>query len=317
MAKVSRNSAEGSAKHGLVVAALLCLGLSVGFGSWLLRDDDPWWSSTLSNVSVALLLLVPGEMALRWIRSGFRRVERTADEVRATAKSAQTIAERTERSLDDVRQALMDKQVAEHEAQLDVFRDMVREPSRQTLERALRKATDEGVITRAGVRSPVWETDLHYRYVLREDEPRIEVRLETDDGSVISEHPWGVGTGPEDFYQELVLAVRDAGRDIGVRLNDPTHSVEDLSDMLVEVTRLRAQDLMGFREPLSRIIERVNGWYFTERSVIPADDLHYEVAVTRFNEMDWEEHLRGKGWYGASAALELARKLYGVERRQQ
>ncbi len=205
----------------------------------------------------------------------------------------------------------------EHEAKLDVFRKMVRRPSRQSLERALREATDEGVISRAGVRSPVWETDLHYRYVLNDEEPGLEVRLEKDDGSVISEHPWMAETDPEDFYQELVLAVRGAGRDLGVNLNDPTNSVEDLSDLLLEVTRLRAQDLRGYREPLSRIIERIDGWYFTERSVIPADDLHYEVAVTRVNEMDWQEHLRGKGWYGAGTALELARKLYGVQRQKQ
>jgi hypothetical protein len=64
--------------------------------------------------------------------------------------------------------------------------------------------------------------------------------------------------------------------------------------MLLEVTRLRAQDLRGYREPLSRIIERIDGWYFTERSVIPAEDLHYEVAVTRVNEMDGKNTFEGK-----------------------
>lgn len=308
---------RGAHNHRFVLATLLGLGLSAGFGSWLLRDDSPWWSSTLSNISVALLLLVPGELALRWIRSGFQRVERTTEEARATAQRARKVAERTERSLSDVRQALLDEQLKEHEAKLDVFREMVRRPSRDTLERALREATDEGVISRAGVRSSVWDTDLHYRYVLNDDEPSLEVRLERDDGSVISVHPWMAEAEPEEFFQELVLAVRDAGRDLGVNLNDPTNSVEDLSEMLLEVARLRAQDLRGYREPLSRIIERVDGWYITERSVIPPEDLHYEVKVTRLNEMDWEEHLRAKGWYGAETALALARKLHGIQRQNR
>lgn len=308
----SRSTDENPTKHCFLVAAVAVLGLSAGLGSWLLQDADPWWSSTLGNVAVALLLLVPAELALRRVRSGFKRVDQATEEVRVTAESARSTAERTERTLEDVRKALLDRQVADHEAGLDVFRDIIRHPSRQSLEAALRKSTDEGVITVAGVRSPVWETDLHYRYVLTDDGPGLEVRLEADDGSVLSVHSWDDATRSEDFYQQLVEAVRDAGRELGVMLNDPTQSVQELSDMLVEVSHLRAQELMGYQQYLSRIIERVDGWYFTERFVIPADDLLYGIPVDRLDEMDWEEHLRGKGWYGAGSALDFARKLYGI-----
>jgi hypothetical protein len=56
-----------------------------------------------------------------------------------------------------------------------------------------------------------------------------------------------VGTPSSVCFQSLVQAVRDAGGDLGVGLNDPTESVERLSNMLVDVTRLRAQELMGHR----------------------------------------------------------------------
>lgn len=39
-------------------------GLGAAFGSWLLRESDQWWSSTLANVAVAIFLLVPGEFLL-------------------------------------------------------------------------------------------------------------------------------------------------------------------------------------------------------------------------------------------------------------
>ena len=295
--------------HRWLVSVVAVLGFLVLLGSWLLRDAEQWWSSTLGNVAVAILLLIPGDLALRWVASGFKRVELATENARVTAESAKSAAERTEQSPDDVRKVLLDRQVADHENELNVFRDMIGHPSRASLETALRKATDEGVITGAGVRSPVWETDLHYRYVLSDGGPGLEVRLETDDGSVLSTHPWDQAMRPEHFYQGLVEAVREAGRDLGVLLNDPTQSVQALSDMLVEVSSLRAQELMGYREKLSRIIERVDGWYFTEKYVIPADDLSYGIAVDRLHEMDWEEHLRNKGWYGAELALDFARRI--------
>ncbi len=83
--------------------------------------------------------------------------------------------------------------------------------------------------------------------------------------------------------------------------------------MLVEVTRLRSQELLGYRGHLRKIIERRGGWYFTEENILPAEDLQYRVAVDRLDEMDWEEHLRNKGWYGAPSALEFARALYGLD----
>jgi hypothetical protein len=117
-----------------------------------------------------------------------------------------------------------------------------------------------------------------------------------------------------DFYQRLVLAVRDADEDLGTGLNLPTESVSDVSDMLVTVTRLRAQELMGHRSDLRLIIERIDGWYLTEDAVIPADDLHYRIDVERLDEIDWEQHLVDKGWYSAENMIPFARRLYGPER---
>lgn len=233
-------------------------------------------------------------------------------QTRAVAEEARATSERTESTLLDIRQSLIDRQSQEHNEYVDVFRAMGSDASRDTLLKGLRTAAHEGLITSEGVRSPVWETDLHYRYVIDRPEAELEVRLEADDGTVISAHLWDDKTPADEFYQLLVYAVRDAGQDLGLGLNDPTQSVTDLAEMLAEVAGLHSQVLMGHRDTLNNIIERVDGWYFTERFVLPRENLKYNIGVDQLNEMDWEEHLRGKGWYDAPVALAFARRLYGI-----
>ena len=265
----------------------------------------------LANVSVVALLLAPGEYVLARLRGSFERLERVAEEAKSVADSAKRVADDTSRSLNDVRKGLIGRQYREHESELDIYRAIMENASRTSLLNGLRHATDSGILTLAGVRSPIWETNLHYRYVIDEFDA-LEVRLETDHGEVLSSHVWERDVPPDRFYQELVQAVREAGHDLGVGLNDPTHSIQDLSEMLIEVAHLRSQELLGHRHTLHRIIERVNGWYFTERYVLPADNLRYEIDVDRLDEVNWEEHLQGKGWHGAVVSIPFARRLYGI-----
>jgi hypothetical protein len=308
--------------RGRVVTASLVVGLSFSVGSWLLRVLARWWSATLRNVTFAAFLLVPGELALTWLTSRFERMEHATDAVRETAEIAKETAEeakqaadRVGRSIEEVRETLVARQRAEHEAELDAFRSLERDLSRSSVINALRQATEGELITANGVRVPVWETDLHYRFVLDNSAEELTVQLERDDGSVVSSHPWHPSLPVDDFFQNLVDAVREAGEDLGVGLNDPTQSIQELSEMLVEVGRLRAQVLMGYRDSLHKIIERREGWYFTEGGVVPEDDLRYIVPRSRLDEPFWEEHLRGKGWYGAGYSLHFARLLYGVVQR--
>lgn|GEM_PF-6549238 len=114
----------------------------------------------------------------------------------------------------------------------------------------------------------MWETDLHYRFVLDDSKTELEVWLEKDDGEVLSTSSWAKGTLAVNFYQTLVEVVRAAGRDLGTMLNAPTQSVEELSSVLVGVTQLRAQEFAGHRSTHLQIIERNFGWYFTRDSLV-------------------------------------------------
>ncbi len=216
--------------------------------------------------------------------------------------------------INDVRNALINRQITEHETELDIYRNIVKKFSRKSLIHALRHATKIELITQSGVRSPIWETNLHYRFIVDGPIEELEVRLEEDNGDIISKHFWDSSRTSNDFYQSLVLAVRDAGRDLGVGLNDPTHSVQDLSEMLIEATNHRSQELLGHRHYLRKIIERKDGWYFTENYVLPAGNIWYRIDVYRLGEMDWEEHLNQKGWH-ATWNISFARTLYNIKPR--
>ena len=299
--------------RALLIVLTAMAGVALAFVSWLLKSPDEWWSNLLANMAVVVLLLIPGEFLLCGMRRRVDRVESTATEAAVAAAHAQQSADATARTLEDIQQNLIDRQLAELEGEMGVYRNITNDPQRSTLLTALRKATGDGLISPDGVRVPVWETDIHYRF--RQDIPTeeaISVQLEEDSGTVLSTITWDPDTSPEDFFQALVRAVRDAGRDLGTGLNLPTQSVEELANMLIDVTQLRSQELAGHRDVLRKIIERRNGWYFTEENVVPAEHLYYRVAVHRLNELDWEEHLRGKGWYSAPDAIQFARRLYGV-----
>ncbi|WP_434513222.1 hypothetical protein ABUV18_03009 (plasmid) [Clavibacter nebraskensis] len=305
----------------VVTTIIFVLALVVGFFSWRIQTSDPWWSNMLANSSAAVLLLIPGELILGQVRrrvavaeEKVAHVETKADTAQATADAAKEQAEQTAQSLTEIEGKLIDAQRAELDAEIKRYRSVGSNITRETLLDALRTATADQLITAAGVRAPVWETDVHYRFVI--DTPNdgdLVVNLETDDTTALSQTVWEPGMSAANFFQQLVHAVRGAGEDLGTGLNLPTESVEKILEMLAEVTQLRSQALLGYRESLQQIIERVNGWYFTEANVIPVEHLHYTIAVSRLDEMDWSEHLDRKGWHSAPWAIAFARRLYGMD----
>lgn len=297
-----------------VAGAATLSALALFLLSFLVKDSSPWWSSALSNIAGAMLLLVPAELALALFRSEVAASRRAAEVARDRADAALATAERTATSLEEVRDRLVEKQTAELDAELATYKLVETDASRNTLLNALRLATENELITKAGVRVPVWWTDLHYRFVIDAPQAELIVRLENDDQTVVSEHIWTNDESAESFYGRLVMAVREAGEDLGTGLNLPTESVAQLVEMLLDVTRLRSQEPMGHRSTLRRIIERRDGWYFTEHLVIPAARLGYTIAVSRLTEVDWEDHLGRKPWDNNPVdAIQFARRLYGIE----
>lgn len=279
--------------------------------SWFTKESSEWLSSFLSNSAVVFLLLVPGEFFLSKIRIRVEHAESAAADAQFVAESAQKTAAATAQTLEDIRAELLVRQDRELESELDIYREMVENPSRRTLKDALQQATEKELITMDGVRSPVWGTNLHYRFVVNDESADLIVRLERDNGQILKSVIWNTEIPPMEFYQELVWAVRQAGSDLGVGLNDPTNSVEELSKMLIQVTELRSQELMGHRGTLRRIIEKYDGWFFTETHIVPEKSLSYTIGIHQLDEIDWEQHLQDKKFDNVPEALHLARELYG------
>jgi hypothetical protein len=301
-----------------VAGAATLSALALFLLSFLVEDGSPWWSSALSNIAGAVLLLVPAELALGLFRSEVAASRRTAEVASDRADAALATAERTATSLEQVRDRLIRKQTDELDAELATYKKVETDASRDALLSALRLATESELITEAGVRVPVWWTDLHYRFVIDGPEAELIVRLENDDQTVVSEHIWTSDESAESFYGRLVMAVREAGEDLGTGLNLPTESIAQLVEMLLDVARLRSQEPMGHRSTLRRIIERRDGWYFTERLVIPAERLGYTIAVSRLTEIDWEDHLGRKTWDNNPVdAIQFAHRLYGIGPRHR
>lgn len=309
-------------RPALVIGGSLLGGIALAWSSWAIQSTLPWWSNILANAAVVVMLLIPGELILGQVRrrveaneSRVHTAETNAANAKVTAEAASLQAAQTAASLEAIQQKLADRQQAELDEKVEQYRVPLTNLSRESLLRALRAAEAEDLISAAGVRAPVWETEIHYRFVL--DDPQhdeLSVRLEEDDGTVIATVDWQPGVVAEDFFQKLVTAVRAAGHDLGTGLNLPTESVKQVMKMLADVTVLRSQSLLGHRERLRKIIERIDGWYFTEAFVLPADDISYAIHVHRLNEMDWASHLSNKGWYTAPWSIAFARRLYGISK---
>ncbi|MFI1241432.1 hypothetical protein [Nocardia salmonicida] len=232
----------------------------------------------------------------------------TGDRAASSSSGQDTTAAGT---LEGIRAELLTAQRQEHEERMNVYRRILTSSSpRDALIDALSQATADECISKHGVRVSVWETNLYYRFVLSSGR-LLCVRLEKADGRTIADHPWEPDEDAGHFYQRLVAAVRAAGVDPGVGLNDPIESVKRLSEMLVEIGQLRAQAVMGYRHIIWKVVQKEGfedaAWYFTETALIPAWEPSYEISYDRLDEIDWAEHLRGKGWHGAEEALDLAR----------
>lgn len=315
-ARGAEHERTGSDRRWWLPIALTTAALGLFVWSYQVQLTDPWWSSTLGNVAGAMLLLVPADLALGAFRSQVAATQLVAETAQARADVALHTAEHTAESLAEIESRLVASQTAELDREIATYEDVLSNASRDALVAALRQATERGLITLSGVRVPVWWTSLHYRFVLDSEEAPLVVRLEHDDQSEITQFAWNDKEDAETFYGRLVLAVRDAGQDLGTGLNLPTESVSQVVEMLAEVTRLRSQQPLGLRDTLRGIIERREGWYFTEKLVVPADHLDYTIQVSRLGEPDWEEHLHRKGWNNNPVeAIEFARRMYGIPRR--
>ena len=295
------------------ICATLTVGAVLLVASFYMASRHPWTSNALTGLGVTALLVAPGAWISAKIQSAINQVDQTAREAKSTAEQAKAESQRLSASLDDVQREIIAQQQTEHEDELNIYQAVLEDLTRENLLKALRHAIDTDVLSDRLILSSIWETNLFYRYEIV-DADSLLVSIETLDGEQLSQHGWAVDETAGAFIQKLVQGVRDTGADPGTGLNLPTESIDRLMKMLIDVTRSRAQALLGHRATLRKVILRDgvfdnDQWYYTEKALTPAHDLLYSIEYSRLSEIDWEDHLRDKGWYGSALALDRARVL--------
>lgn len=311
------------------------LGLAWAIDTW----QQPWWSNTLTNVGVTSLFIIPAA----FIGHSFSKWKENVDERTAAAESKAVTAtadadaakkesrgartdvriltdaiSASESNLNTLREQLIADQVAESEAEHSIYAALGQRGDRASIIEVLNVGRESGLLSRTGVRAPVWETNLHLRFVFSdEDGEELSVNFEHEDGTVEASHVWAPEVDPLTFYKELWRSVQKLGEYLGAGHFDPTESLERLSEALEYASRYRAHKLRMGSQNVRDIIEFVDGWYITDHGMFAKNHEYYQIAASRLWEMDWESHISGKSWGDDDnivIAISVARAIHAAKR---
>ncbi|MEK0155190.1 hypothetical protein [Arthrobacter oryzae] len=311
------------------------IGLPILVLAWFLNEwEQAWWNNTLTNVGVTSLFIIPaaiiGHSFSNWKQSVNDRT--TAAETKAEAATTEASAATKESqgakadveilsnalsasegrlsSLDSIREQFLAEQVAEADNEQEIYAELAKRGDRSSLLHVLRHGTDTGLISERGLRSPIWETGLHYRFYLEKE--TLLVIIENDAGHELAEFAWDEHIDEITFYKKLLKAVQKLGAYQGVMTFDPTQNMESIAESLEYASRFRSQKMLMGTENVRDIIEFVEGWYITEEGMFPKGREHYLIEAHRLWSLDWEEHIMGKRWDVGNivAAIAVARALH-------
>ncbi|MGC0238310.1 hypothetical protein [Arthrobacter sp. SD76] len=320
------------------------IGIPILAGAWLLNEaGQGWWNNTLTNVGVTSLFIIPaafiGHSFSDWKKSVNKRTEAAETKAQEAVTEAQTASRESRAAKADVeilnnafavndvklsnietiRDELMSEQVAEADKEHRFYADLAERGDRLSLLRVLRHGQETGLISDLGLRSPIWETGLHYRFELVDD--GFMVNIEDAGGKHLDGYYWDEGEDAVSFYKQLLKAVQKLGAYQGVMTFDPTRNIVAISESLEYASRLRHQKLRMGAENVHDIIEYVDGWYITEDGMFPKGREHYLIEAHRLWSLDWEEHIIGKRWDNDESnivsAISVARALHADKKPAQ
>ncbi|WP_347039259.1 hypothetical protein AAHB37_03805 [Glutamicibacter halophytocola] len=191
-----------------------------------------WLSGVLANVGVTLLLVVPGAWIVRGISETIQDVRKQASSAQAAATAAasdvaelgQTIEVLAE-GAQAIRDELFKQQMDELQKSMLPFESMKEKTDRQSIFTALQVGMQDGLISKNGLRSPIWSTESHFRFAINKQDELV-VTIEDHGGEVLSHHVWNSETTAVQFYGELSQAAKRIGIHLGPKLFDPTESIQ-------------------------------------------------------------------------------------------
>lgn len=310
----------------VLVAAAICLGGS-GFTYntehiFFLGVNTSWLSGVLANVGVTLLLVIPGAWIVHRISETLQGVKNQATNAQAAAEAAASDVAELEQTVEvlvegaqAIREELFKQQMNDLQESLLPFEAMKEKADRQSIISALQVGMKGGLISMSGLRSPIWSTESHFRFVISEED-ELAVNIEDHGGAVLSHHVWRSETAAVEFYVELSDSAKSIGIHLGPMLFDPTESIQSAADALLYAAKETAQKLNSAAGALIGIIEFVDGWFITDRGMCPKGREHYFIEKHQLWRMDWESHIYSKRWEGQDfdEAVVVARALHAAEK---
>jgi pimeloyl-ACP methyl ester carboxylesterase len=241
----------------------------------------------------------------------FRSTDRFTRDIHTVPPEGMSVAnEEAGGDLADPEHVLINEQQARVESEIDVYRAWEVKWDRTSLIDALNLGAQSYLISKQGLRAPIWETQLHFRFRTN-DAGDVLISIEKDDGEVLFDYIWTEGVSPIEVFRELDQAMVDLDEHLGPGLFLPTESIRTVVEALVFAASYRAQSLNQGSQYFQSIIEYVDGWFITERGLFPRAHPYYFIGIDRLAELDWEEHVASKGWDGIHAAMRVARALLG------
>jgi hypothetical protein len=297
------------------MSALFVLALVLLVVSSVVSSD--WWEAVLIELGAAALLVVPILFVERHLTTVEERQVATATDVaRLEAHASESHQKTPEEAAYDLSEAVVSRLAAERTADEELFRAVAHEPSRDVVHDALVRAAELRLVSDRGPRVSLFDTPLYVRFLggaTAESDAGLALELERRDGTPIETIGWLPSASTEDVLVALGEAVTAVDEYPGDIAFNPGKIFLDLAALL-ELAHRAATGTGNLRRPFDPLIELCEPqWVITERGIVTTDPwFRYEITADRFDEVDWDAHVRAKGWVDVTSfqeAIDTARAL--------
>jgi hypothetical protein len=280
----------------LILLTFVALGcLIIGLSGGLANADRNWWSSTLGNAGVTVLLALP--IAFYLERFG-RKLNDAADRIEVVAES---VSEANRSIRDEVQAAL----AAERQRVDDLFNTPGASDNYggQDLVDLMSEAVSSGLVSRSGLRVDINRSPYLIRFVYQSNS--VHIYTEELYGRIVFRHICNRG----DDISRILARMHTEIEGRGGGAYDPLLPIEKLGRDLRELRRMSSYASPGDVEDVRMLLK--DGWYIIDGALMHFDP-PYSITDTQLENRreNWERHISEKTWVNiesAERALTIAR----------